>query len=154
MKTVSDLRAEMEKFVTKHLQLKGYYTNSLEEMDIDKMDVVQFPFLYSQVEDAEIAVGYTQFQVRIIIADLVVEEQLPTLDDVYTDTLLIMQDLIASLYNTQSDRSVLETQYGIGMPVSCSPFAQRFNNLLTGWDCLLNIRIPNGLEVCNLPIAE
>ena len=84
---------------------------------------------------------------------MVIEEQLPHLDDVYTDTLLIMQDLIATIYNTQATISIIDEGYGIGMPVSCVPFTAQYDNLLTGWDCTINIRIPNALELCDAPVA-
>ena len=151
MQTVSDIETAFKTFVDRHTQLKQFYTNSVEEMDIDKMDVVLFPFLYAQVENAEIGVGFTELQYRIIVADLVIEQQLPNLDIVYTDTLLIMQDCIASFYN--SNQSVVPVQYGIGMPVQCSPFTASYDNLLTGWDCQMNIRVPNALELCDIPIT-
>lgn len=151
MKTVSDVRDALSTFAERHRQLQKFYTNSLEEMDINKMDVTLFPFMYAQVENAEIEVGYTELQYRIIIADLVIEQQQPTLDDVYTDTLLIMQDCIAHLYNTDAS-GLIPSDYSIGMPIQCVPFTASYDNLLTGWDCTMNIRIPNALELCNTPI--
>jgi len=150
MRTVSDIQDTLRTFADRHEQLKTFYTNSLEEMDINKMDIVLFPFLYAQCEGAEIAEGYTDFTYRIIVADIVVEQQLPNLDDVFTETLLIMQDLFASLYNT--DASTVPEQYGMDLPVQCSPFSSSYDNLLTGWDASIFIRVPNALELCNAPV--
>lgn len=150
MRTVSDIQKALVTFVERHQQLKAFYTNSIEEMDINKMDVVLFPFMYAQCEGAEIDVGYTDFTYRIIIADIVVENQLPHLDDVFTETLLIMQDVFASLYNT--DASNIPEEYGMDMPVQCSPFSSSYDNLLTGWDATIFIRVPNALELCNAPV--
>jgi len=152
MRTVSDIKTAFEGIVSRHLQLKKFYTNSLEEMDVDKMDVVNFPLLYAQVSNAEIGVGFTEFTYQVIVADLVIQEQLPNLDMVYTDTLLMMQDVIAALYNT--DYSAVNSSIGISMPVTCTPFTASYNNLLTGWDVSLSIRVPNALELCEAPFTS
>jgi len=152
MRTVSDIKKAFEGIVERHQQLKKFYTNSIEEMDVDKMDVVDFPLLYAQVSGADIGVGYTEFSYQVIVADLVIQDQLPTLDMVYTDTLLIMQDVIAALYNT--DYSAVDIQIGISMPAQCTPFTASYNNLLTGWDVSLSIRVPNALELCDAPYSN
>ena len=155
MRSVSDINDQFDTIAIAHEQIRAFYTNSVEEMDIDKMDVVNFPFLYAQVTSATVEKGVTSFDYDIIVADLVTEEQLPTLDEVYTSTFLILQDVIALLDNSEVDVTNFDVDrdYGIELPVQCTPFTSRFNNLLTGWTTQLTIRVPNPLNACYTPGA-
>lgn len=153
MRSVSDINDQFQLIAIGHSKIKSYRTNSFEEMDINKLDVTDYPILYAQVTSAMIDVGVTTYDYEVVVADLVVERQLPTLPDVYTETILIMQDVIAMLEATEASGApvALDSKYGIEMPVMCQPFTARFDNLLTGWACTLSVRVPNALDLCNVP---
>ena len=156
MRSVSDINEQFRLIATRHRLIKSFQTNSVEEMDINKFDVTDFPLLYAQVTGATIEEGVTSFDYEVIVADLVIEEQIPNLDAVYTETFLVMQDVIAMLDNTDARpndaaAAFLDSRYGLELPVQCQPFAHRFNNLLTGWSTQMSIRVPNALDLCNVP---
>ena len=46
---------------------------------------------------------------------------------------------------------VLDSAYGLEMPVQCMPFTAKYDNLLTGWSTQFSIRVPNALDLCNVP---
>lgn len=160
MRSVSEINEQFRYIAEKHKILRSFHTNSLEEMDVNKWDMSEFPLLYAQVTGATVEEGVTTFNYEVIVATVTVEEQLPTLDDSYTETFLIMQDIIAILENTIGSPIVSivgqttlgDPAYGLEMPVQCTPFAQRFDNLLTGWSTQMSIRVPNPLELCNIPV--
>lgn len=159
MRSVSEINEQFRYIAEKHLILRSFHTNSLEEMDVNKWDVSEFPLLYAQVTGATVEEGVTTFNYEVIVATLTIEAQLPTLDDSYTQTFLILQDVIAVLENTIGSPVVGvggltlgDPAYGLEMPVQCTPFAQRFDNLLTGWSTQMSIRVPNPLQLCNIPV--
>jgi hypothetical protein len=159
MRSVSEINEQFRYIAEKHLILNSFHTNSLEEMDVNKWDMSEFPLLYAQVTGAAVEEGVTTFNYEVIVATVTIEAQLPTLDDSYTETFLILQDVIAVLENTigspitgVGNLTLGDPVYGLEMPVQCTPFAQRFDNLLTGWSTQMSIRVPNPLELCNIPV--
>ena len=159
MRSVSEINEQFRYIAEKHLILNSFHTNSLEEMDVNKWDMSEFPLLYAQVTGATVEEGVTTFTYEVIVATVTIEAQLPTLDDSYTETFLILQDVIAVLVNTigspvtgVGNLTLGDPVYGLEMPVQCTPFAQRFDNLLTGWSTQMSIRVPNPLELCNIPV--
>lgn len=155
MRSVKEITGQFRLMATAHKEIKSFHTNSLEEMDVKKWNVVDYPLLYAQVVSSTVEEGVTTFDYEVIVADLVIEKQLPTLDEVYTETFLILQDVIAMLDNTLAtpitDVPVLDGSYGLEMPVQCTPFSSRFDNILTGWSTQMSIRVPNALDLCNVP---
>lgn len=154
MQTVVDINEVFKTIVNNHLQLKQFYTFSIDELDIDKIDVNLFPLLYAQCTNATIDGGVTVFTYEVIVADLVIEKQSDYLTQIYAETLLIMQDVIAEFALGMSSESVLDNNtqhWGFETPVTCDPFTARFDNMLTGWSTSFEIRVPNALNLCIVP---
>ena len=156
MQTVVDINNIFEGIVSAHKQLKQFYTFSLDEIDIDKIDVNLFPLLYAQCTGASIDGGVTVFTYEVIVADLVIEKQSDLLTQVYAETLLIMQDVIAQFVFNMNSLSILNAKvpnsvWGFETPLACDPFTARFDNMLTGWSTSFEIRVPNALDLCIAP---
>ena len=62
MQTVVDINNTLKNIVTEHEQLKSFHTFSLDELDMDKLDVDKYPLLYAQVSSAELNGGVTVFR--------------------------------------------------------------------------------------------
>ncbi len=156
MQTVVDINNIFEGIVSAHKQLKQFYTFSLDELDIDKIDVNLFPLLYAQCTGASIDGGVTVFTYEVIVADLVIEKQSEHLTQVYAETLLIMQDVIAQFVFNMNSLSILNAKVpisvgGVETPLACDPFTARFSNMLTGWSTSFEIRVPNAIDLCIAP---
>ena len=80
-----------------------------------------------------------------------VEEQSDDLVDVYSETLLLMQDVIAKFEHALSTIAgdVVSHEWAFELPVDCQPYTSRFDNLLTGWTANFTIRIPNVVDLCD-----
>tara|TARA_R110000824_G_scaffold134186_3_gene297125 strand:+ start:7374 stop:7838 length:465 start_codon:yes stop_codon:yes gene_type:complete len=150
MQTVVDINKAFEDLVANHLQLKQFYTFSLEEIDIDKITVDLFPLLYAQCTSATIEGGATTFDYEVIVADLVIEKQGPEITQIYGETLLILQDVISQFHlNVSAMATEVNSSWSFDMPIVADPFSARFNNMLTGWSCSFSIRVPNVVNLCN-----
>ena len=157
MDTVVDINNVFKEIVTKHIQLQKFYTFSLDEIDIDKITIDLFPLLYAQVTNMQIDNGVTVFTYEVIVADLTIEKQTDLLTQVYAETALIMQDVIAQFVLSMNSMSILDrnTQHwGFTTPISCDPFTARFSNLLTGWQAQFEIRVPNAINLCIAPYTS
>ena len=154
MQTVVDINEVFQTIVSNHKQLRQFYTFSLDELDIDKIDVNLFPLLYAQCTGASIDGGVTVFTYEVIVGDLVIEKQSDHLTQVYAETLLIMQDVIAQFVLSMNSQSVLDNvthHWGFETPLACDPFTARFDNMLTGWSTSFEIRVPNAIDLCIAP---
>ena len=157
MDTVVDINNVFKEIVTKHLQLQKFYTFSLDEIDIDKITIDLFPLLYAQVTNMQIDNGVTVFTYEVIVADLTIEKQTDLLTQVYAETALIMQDVIAQFVLSMNSMSILDSNtqhWGFTTPISCDPFTARFSNLLTGWQAQFEIRVPNAINLCIAPYTS
>jgi hypothetical protein len=151
MQTLKDIDAAFRNIVSQHQTLQTFYTHNVKEIDIDKLTVDQYPFLYAECTTASIDGGVTEFTYDIIIGDLVIEAQTETLTDVYAETMLILSDVIAmfELAMSTANNNVTDDRWAFEMPISTQPYSSRFDNLLTGWSCQFVLRVPNAVDLCD-----
>lgn len=150
MQTVSDINDVFQTIVTNHQQLKSFYTHSIDEVDIDKITIDKFPLLYAQVTEASIEGTFTSYTYEVVVATVVFEVQHDYVTEVYTDTLGIMQDVIAEFHLAQSGQNnFVPSEWSFGMPVTCEPFTARFTNSLTGWSANFELRLPSPSNLCD-----
>lgn len=152
MFTIVDINDTFESIVDAHEQLKSFHTTGLDHLDVDKLDVNKYPLLYAQVTDAELSNGYTTLTYEVMVGDLVIEKQHPNLTEVYSETLLIMQDVASQFwFNVSQQGDQVSNQISFQVPIMCQPFTARFDNLLTGWSCNFEVKLPNAMNLCDAP---
>ncbi len=154
MQTVKDVTDTFEAIATSHKQINAFRTSTLDEIAVKKLGVADYPILYAQCNSATIHQGYTELDFELIIATILIEEKLDFVNDVYSQLLLIVQDVIAAFDLSQSEPTGnADITWGINVPVACDPFTARFSDILTGWSATITIRIPNPLDLCDAPFA-
>jgi len=151
MYTIVDINNTFEAVVDAHEQLQSFHTSGLDTLDVDKLDVDKYPLLYAQCTDADLDSGFTTFTYELIVADLVIEKQEDQLTQIYSETFLIMQDVIAQFYFAVNSASTVDGSWDIDLPLVCQPFTARFNTFLTGWSVSVDIKLPNPLNLCDAP---
>ncbi len=152
MQTVVDINNTFKDIVTAHDQLKSFHTFSLDELDMDKLDVDKYPLLYAQCSSAELDGGVTTFSYEVIVADMVIEKQQELLTQIYAETFLIMQDVAAKFrFAVYDGNTTVDGMWNFELPLLCDPFTARFDNLLTGWSTQFEIRLPNVIDLCDAP---
>jgi hypothetical protein len=149
MVTPLELNKIFEQIVADHVQLKGFYTISRDKMDIEKMNIDKYPFLYAQTTGATIDETGTTFTYECIVADLVIENH-QDINQVLSQTQGIVQDIMAEFIQSYSPSQFINPpQYHIELPVQCNPIQYEYNNSVTGWSFTLEIIVPNALNLCN-----
>ena len=153
MQTVVDINNSFEKIVQEHIQLQKFYTHSIDQMDIDKIDVNLFPFLYAQVTGMSIDAGVTVFTYEVTVADLVIEETETVVTQVFGEkdhsAVLNVNMFSLNVNSVAVTLGLVPDAYGFSLPVSCDAFSARFDNSLSGWSCSFDIRVPNALNLCD-----
>lgn len=150
MQTINDVNDVFKSIADNHQQLKSFYTHSIDEVDIDKITIDDFPLLYAQVTDASIEGSYTSYTYEVFVATVVFENQRDFITQIYTETMGIMQDVIAEFHlAASSDTNFAPASWSLEMPVTCEPFTARLTNSLTGWSANFTINLPSPSNLCD-----
>lgn len=156
-----------ETIAEKHLQIKSFNSGSLQEVDIEKMDLELFPLLYITPNPVVIDAQTIVYSFDVIIADATGVDELrelrsmkksasyfadySSLNDTYNETLWIMRDVIANFRQNLQAKSWVDQRVDMELPTTLDPFTSRFANLLTGWAGTFNITCQNTNNLCDVP---
>ncbi len=154
MGTVQDVSTIFKNIANAHLQVRTFYENNFDEVDINKIPSNGYPLMYAQVSNAQVDKQFTTLDFELVIADIVFEEQQEVINNVLSENLLIIQDVLAELHLAVSQTTPISNpNYTVEFPIMCQPFQFRFDNLLFGWSANISIRVPLPSNLCDALIA-
>ena len=78
---------------TNHLQIQSFNSGSLNDLDIEKLDADKFPLLYITPQPATVDAQTLTYSFDVVVADQI-QEDMTDIDDTYSETLLIIKDVI------------------------------------------------------------
>jgi len=161
MITYKNIVDDFNTIATNHYLINSFHSGMLDEVDIDKMDLTNFPILYIEPGATTIEQGMLTYTFTVFTISLI-KEDLTDRNVVWTDMLQIMQDVIAefkqnlSLQTSGGDSgkkySYVPDEVVLDMPISAEPFTARFSNMLTGWSAEFSLQVNNANSLCNAPI--
>ena len=154
MATVKEVANVFEQIATAHLQLQTFYENNFDEVDINKIPSNGYPLMYAQVTNATVSKQFTTYDFDLVIADIIFEENANAINKILSETLLIIQDVLAEFHlaGSQSD-PIASKNWTVGFPVNCQPFQFRFDNMLFGWSAQISVNVPLPSNLCDALIA-
>lgn len=138
---------------TNHNEIHSFNSGSLNDVDIEKMDLSNFPIMYIEPEPVSVDAQTLTYSFTVIIADQI-QEDMTGIDDAYSETLLTLKDVIANFRQATQTESWADQRTSLEMPISLSPFTSRFSNMLTGWAGTFNIVCQNQNNLCNVPQTD
>lgn len=138
---------------TNHLQLQSFNSGSLNDLDIEKLDADKFPLLYITPKPATVDAQTLMYSFDVVVADQI-QEDMADIDDTYSETLLIIKDVISNFRQAVQTESWADQRTDIEMPITLTPFTSRFANLLTGWAGTFNIVVNNENNLCIVPQTD
>ena len=148
---------------TGHPHIKTFQMGTLDETDTFKQTL--FPLCYLVPGQAVISVnGATTYNFTLMVMDRVADtndegliDELSTLqwdyrnitnlNDVWNDTLSTLNDVISFIQRNEESNA-----YQIYDEITCTPFKDRFDNLLAGWAAEINIVVPNDKPACEITL--
>jgi hypothetical protein len=161
MITYKNIVDDFNTIATNHYLINSFHSGMLDEVDIDKMDLTNFPILYIEPGATTIEQGMLTYTFTVFTISMI-KEDLTDRNVVWTDMLQIMQDVIAefkqnlSLQTSGGDSgkkySYVPDEVVLDMPISAEPFTARFSNMLTGWSAEFSLQVNNANSLCNAPI--
>jgi len=127
-----------------HMLIHSTTVGDIYDLDLEK--ATEFPLLHVnplnvQMNDTTMIMNFQLFICDIVTANNQTEE------DVLSDTLLIMTDIVSLLRSETYEGFYTEGDYTL------EPFVERFDNSLSGWTVNIPIIVDNDFQSCDLPIA-
>ena len=161
MITYKNIIDDFSTIATNHYLINSFHSGLLDEVDIDKLDQSNFPILYVEPGTTTADTGVLTYTFTVFTMNLI-KEDLTNRDEVWTEMLQVMQDIIAefkqnlSLQRTGGDSgkkySYVPGEVVLETPIDIDPFTVRFSNMLTGWAATLSLEVNNPNSLCDAPI--
>ena len=156
-----DVVGFFETIATKHFQINSFHSGNLDEVDINKLGSEDYVILYAEPGSATVNTGVLTYSFTIYVMDKINDvvgdepnKQRLGRVDTYSETLQILNDVIAEFKQNLSSKSYVDDQVVLQLPITCEPFTARFNNLLTGWSATINVDVNNKNNLCIAPITH
>lgn len=134
-----------KQFCTKHQQINTFYSG--QEWDFQTENNM-YPALVLLPQPSVMSNGAITLTFNLFVADIMHKELIASTDDIYSDTLLILQDVIA--YFTDNE----DYDFNIVDDVNIEPFEEKLDDILCGWSAAINIKFRFGGSNCNLPMED
>lgn len=144
--TLNQCVNKVKELCAKHPMIKDYaFGQSLMEVDTSQ---IQTPYFYITPDPSTLQSGGLQINLIFTCFDQM-SEDFSNEQEVLSDTLQIIQDVITYLDQSNS----IDFQVNLDNNFTVNPFTHRFDSLVAGWYCVVQLQLsyPGGL--CDNPIA-
>ena len=149
----------LETIADKHYEIKSFHSGMMDEVDINKLGATDYVILYAEPGNVVINQGVLTYNFTIFVMDMINDEvgdepnkQRVGRVDGYSETLNILQDVIAEFKHSLTTQSWVDGEVVLELPITAEPFTARFNNLLTGWSASISVDVNNKNNLCIVPV--
>jgi len=161
MITYKNIIDDFNTIATNHFLINSFHSGMLDEVDLNKLDQSDFPILYVEPGNTNIDKGVMTYTFTVFTMNLI-KEDLSNREEVWSEMLQIMQDIIAEFRQNLSVQtsggdsgkkfSYVPNEVVLNMPINAEPFTVRFANMLTGWNATFTMQVNNANSLCDAPI--
>jgi len=142
MITLNNVMSALEQIATNHRQINSYGTGDL--YDIVTSGDTSYPLMYTIMENSQIGNKAEALTFTILIMDAVKGGRVNE-DDVASDTLEIVKDIVAQLQHPSYTWS-FENDL-----ITIEPFTERFTDSVTGYSFRVTLVLPFAYDRCQIP---
>jgi len=126
-----------------------YWTESRDKEENTHFQAPYYPLLYVVPGEVEQNFGFMNYSFTIIVSDII-ERDLSNQTDVLSDTNQILDDIIGQFRLSVTDSlGNFNNEYYLDDAVVCTPFLEKYDDLLGGWTAELNIEVKVPLNRCD-----
>ena len=150
----------LEKIAEKHYEINSFHSGQLDEVDLNKLGATDYIILYAEPGTVVVDKGVLTYNFSIYVMDMISEKigsnpnrQRLGRVNTYSETLNIMQDVIAEFHQNLYSTSWVDDKVVLSLPINAEPFTARFDNTLTGWAATISVQVPNTNDLCIVPIS-
>jgi len=141
MKTYNQVISFFNSIANAHYFIKSFGNGWDTEADLLKNNT--YPYLHVTPLANTIDENTTSFRVGIVVCDLVKEDE-SNLNEVLSDTNQTIKDIVKILRNENNEYGILESP-------SCTPFRDKYADLVAGWQCEMTVEVNFDNNYCDIP---
>jgi hypothetical protein len=146
-----------------HPNVTTFTIGDIYEIDLAKQTL--FPLCHLIPNSVTIGDGIMTYNITLMVMDRVTDvtqdssgefnellknyKTVSNIHDVWNSTLLTLNDIISYV-----QRNAQAMEYEILLDSVCTPFQERFDNLLAGWQATININVGNPSDACVIQISD
>jgi len=142
MTTHNQIINEFEKFCTDHFQINSFYSGKTWNFQT-KTNI--YPAVIMLPIPSSIQTGKINLSYNIFITDILNKDR-SNLDDLYSDTLLMITDMVSFFRDNENLNFSLSED-----TVQIEPFEEEFDDILCGWMATITLEIPYTSNTCYIP---
>jgi hypothetical protein len=127
----------------------SYNVDSRDKQDNPTYNPPYYPYMYVIPNNATQEFGFMTYEFNIIIGDIV-DRDLNNMIDGWSDTNQILDDIISQFRLSVTDSlGNFNQDYYLDDMVDCSPFIEKYDDMLIGWTATLRIQVKTPLDRCD-----
>ena len=122
-----------------------FQNGPVSEWDHAKHNATQYPLLMADCQSVTFDEGLATYEFTVAIGDLLFEDE-SNRDRVFNDTLLSLQDFLNHFVHSEAENGA--EGFVVQRPLACTPFTERLDNSLTGWEVSMEIEVAETNDLC------
>ena len=142
-----------------HKQIQSYGFGKMDEFtywnemrlkeDNTQFNSPYYPYFYVIPNDVIQKFGFMEYKFTFIVSDII-QRSLENQVDVLSDTLQIMDDILGQFRLSVSESlGNFNELYYLDTPIVCTPFLEKYDDLLGGWVAEVTIEVKTPLDRCD-----
>lgn len=159
LKNIIDDLKEIER---KHKQLNSFGVGDLKQLIYLTQDLAGtenttnaapiFPLLYIVPGTIQRNENYVVYNLNCVVADIMNSTNYDIEVDLMSDTAQIISDVLAQFkYSVTASEGDYEAKYDLQLPVTLNGFSEGFDDILVGWNALIQVVVEDPLNRCIAP---
>ncbi len=127
----------------------SYNVDSRDKQSNPTYNAPYYPYMFVIPNNATQEFGFMTYEFNVIVADLV-DRDLENMIDGWSDTNQILDDIISQFRLSVTDSlGNFNQDYYLDDMVDCSPFIEKYDDMLIGWTGVLRIQVKTPLDRCD-----
>jgi hypothetical protein len=139
--TLNQLIAKLQTIATNHQQINSFFFGDIADLGTEKP--MQYPVLFADVAPSNFTYKVIGLNLQIMVMDIV-KKDLSNENDVISDTLQIIEDVIIELRNPSEIFLIQDS-------INLTPFSDSQGDEVSGWTANITINIPSTYNSCAVP---
>ena len=146
---LANLHKQLNSFGLGDVNQLSYLTQQRDKEENTSFNAPYYPLLYVVPSQVENDLRYKTWNMNVIVSDIL-ERDLANQVDISSDTLQILQDVISQFrLSVTKDLGNYNDRYYLDDAVVCTPFLEKMDDLLNGWNGLFKIKTMTSLDRCS-----
>lgn len=141
--TYNEIIKDFKYIADNHKQIKRFGNGMIEDINTFTTQAEFLPVLWIVPQSVTLGTNAMVYTIRVLVFDMVESDDTNT-DEVLSDTLSVLNDVVQLFKNNFDDYSVINEPQAI-------PFNQRFVDYCSGWYADVNIETNIMNSLCQIP---